>query len=860
MAAIDVRSPLRVCKFGGTSVGTADAVRQALQIVKANPAGLCVVVSAMSGITDLLLGVADAALRGDKGAGSRGALEYSQRYGPLISEIIPSGPVRILLEKILADSCEELHALCDSVCTLRELTPRTRDQIIARGERMLALIFHGALQTANLNVHYLDATELIAVHIRHGLLSPDFEQTSAACAAKIVPQLTRGETFIVPGFIGRSETNEVVTLGRGGSDYSAAILANCTDAVEVTLYKEVDGLMTADPRHVPQARVIPFLHFREAAELAYYGAKILHPRTMIPLADKRIPLNIKNTFKALKPDHVGTRISADLLLEAYPVKALTAAVGQALISIEGKGMMGVPGIAARTFSALAQQNISVSIISQASSESSICFVVPDPEKTIALKSLNDAFQYEISEGLVDRVRADDGIAVLAVVGLGMRGMRGVAGRVFSCLAEAGINIVAIAQGSSELNISVAITELGVKDALNSLHAEFRLDKLQALAERDDRTLDIALCGLGQIGRSLVGQLQKQQEFFKKNLHVTCRTIAVMDRSGLLVEPRGFAAVKMAEIVETKKSGQALVSSTLGGQGLSTLSLSLSKSLYSLPLGRSVFVDLTAEDTAPLILEALREGLHVVLANKKPLAVSIEIFDEMLGVARQKGLQIRYEATVGAGLPVFNTLEKLNESGDPVKKIVGCFSGTLGFLSTGLQNGEKFSKLVREARTKGFTEPDPREDLCGLDVARKALILARTIGHRINLSDIKLAPFVDVKPGVGSVEEFMSKLEEWDEPLRAKCEAAKSNSTCLRFVASIEGGRVEVGLKAFPLSSPLGGLQGTANQLVIQTERYSEANPLVVTGPGAGAEVTAAGVLNDIIAIAQGKDRRPILKF
>lgn len=841
---------IRVCKFGGTSVGTDDAVRQALRVVLGAPGGLCVVVSAMAGVTDQLLAIAGSALKGDKDAGKRGAVEFSGRYGPLISAVIPAGAIRERLQKDLEDFCDDLRAVCDSVCTLRELTARTSDQIVARGERMLAMIFNGALESEKVKTRYVDATELISVHLRHGLLSPDYQKTIAACDRLIKVALSQGETIVVPGFIGRGERGEVLTLGRGGSDYSAAILAHGLDAAEVTLYKEVDGLMTADPRHVPQARVIPALHFREAAELAYYGAKILHPRSMIPLADKRIPLVIKNTFKAHRPDHVGTRISAEVVTGAYPVKALTAAINQALVSVEGKGMMGVPGIAARTFGAMAKTGISVSMISQASSESSICFVVPDADKSKALTALNDEFQYEIAEGLIDRVRGEDAVAILAVVGLGMRGLRGIAGRVFSCLADAGINIAAIAQGSSELNISIAIMANGVKDALNALHHEFRLDKLQALSERNDHTLDIVICGLGQIGGKLSDQLCKQEDYFAKKLQVRCRTVAVVDRSGILVADHGLDSERLSALVAQKRAGQKINSTIAGSLDVASLTSRLSQSLFARPLGRTVFVDLTAAETAPVILEALREGLHVVLANKKPLAAPLAVFDEMLAVARQKGLQLRYEATVGAGLPILDTLEKLIESGDSIRSIVGCLSGTLGFLATALQKGEKFSDALQSARMKGYTEPDPWEDLCGLDVARKALILARTIGHRINLDDIVLTPFVPAS------SDDSGRLDAEMAEINAR---AAASHKCLRYVASIEEGRVEVGMREFAVDSALGALQGTANQLVIETERYDRANPLVVSGPGAGADVTAAGVLNDIIAIAQGKDRRPILK-
>ncbi|HSP33522.1 MAG TPA: aspartate kinase, partial [Thermoanaerobaculia bacterium] len=511
---------IEVYKFGGVAVGTADAVRAAEKHVRDCKSHLVVIVSAMNGITDLLLDCARAALAGDRET-CRGAAEtFESRHMQLVEELIDDQRVADELFAIVDGATAEMMSIADSIAVLRELTTRAQDAMVSRGERVLARIF-----AACVNATYVDASEVVFAERRAGTLWPNFAKCERAAKKTILPLLDR-TVVVVPGYLGSGPDGEVVTLGRGGSDFSAAILARSLNADAVTLWKEVDGLMTADPRIVPSARVLPELHYREAAELAFYGAKVLHPRTMIPLADKKIPLLVRNTFREMG----GTRISADAQPGEYPVKALTAVPGQALISIEGSGMIGVPGVAARTFGALAAAGHSVSMISQASSESSICFVVPEVEAAHAVAALEEAFALERKMKFIDRIRAEKGVALIAVVGLGMRGRPGIAARTFSALAAEHVNVHAIAQGSSELNITATIAEDDVPRALRALHAEYHLDKIRPLADTTSRESKVTFLGFGQIGRGLARQLAAQEKRLRADFGVDIKVIAVADRS------------------------------------------------------------------------------------------------------------------------------------------------------------------------------------------------------------------------------------------------------------------------------------------------------------------------------------------
>lgn len=809
----------RVYKFGGVAVGSADAIRRAVAHIRAAAPNLAVVVSAMNGVTDLLLGAGQAALRGNRAQREAAVEKFRSRHFAVIDELIASPDTRKYLHDSVDADAEQMAAMTESISILGELTQRTQDALVARGERTAASIVSWAIEEAGMFPALIDATQLIRTERRFGAIWPNL----GACqrAAKTMSRYLKDCVVVMPGYIAAGPDDSLVTLGRGGSDFSAAILARSIGAGEVTLFKEVDGLMTADPKSVPDARVIAELHYREAAELAFYGAKVLHPRTMIPLVDRNIPLVVRNTFR----DGPGTRIAGDVKSSEYPVRALTAIHGQALIAIEGKGMTGIPGVAGQAFTTLSEAGHSVSMISQASSESSICFVVPEAEAKHAVAALERVFQPGRKLHLIDRITARPGVALIAVVGLGMRGHAGIAARTFSAISGAGVNIIAIAQGSSELNITVAVDESGATAALRALHDEYQLHKVRPLADSAGREAALTLLGFGQIGRELARQIVAQQPQLRRD-GVDLRITGVADRSGVKIDEKGFSPAALQRFARQKAAG-----APIEGQQLDAL--------WPLPSYRPILVDLTSDETGELLLEAMRHGFNVVLANKKPLAGPQASFDRLIETAKERGLSLRYEATAGAGLPVLDTIAKLQQAGDKIQSIAGCFSGTLGYIMSELEKGVAFSAAVQRAKELGYTEPDPRDDLSGTDVARKALILARTLGHRAELADIDLEP-----------------LAGDDDAFRERVAKARREKRVLRYMARIRARSISVGLEAVPESSPAATLHGTDNQVAIYSKRYSK-NPLVVTGPGAGATVTAAGVLNDIVAIAiEERRRRP----
>jgi len=835
-----------VVKFGGTSVQDHRAIEAVATIVQSNPRGLLVVLSAMAKVTDLLLEATQNAVRGGDYYGAQET--FRRRHHDAATALLKDPKRLARIHQWVDQAADELGSICQSLATLREHTQRVLDMTVARGERTLAKLFCELMQERQLDAIYIDATELIVVERQYGSLFPDLDKTAAKVRSLVMPALAKGQLVIVPGYIGTGPDGALVTLGRGGSDLSATVLGHCLQAASVTLYKEVDGLLTADPRHVKEARIVPELHYREAAELAYYGAKILHPRTIMPLLRHQIPLTVRSTFNR---ELAGTRIAGDVPPGAFPVKALTAVLGQSLIAVEGSGMMGVPGIAARTFAALAQHGISVAVISQASSEANLCFVVPTSEAKAAVSALKEAFAFELERKLIDEIRARDGQAVVAIVGLGMQGTPGIAARAFTALARAGVNVEAIAQGSSELNISVVTEEAAIPEALTSLHREFRLEKLRALPPQAAGEVCLTVYGIGQIGRTLVRQLQSQQSYYLNKMQLSLKCLALIDSSGSFVREHGMTAAEINNILVAKDKGGSLHPASDRRQKKMTAAGMISDlqvKLWQLPVHKGIFIDTTAEDSAAVLLCALQAGWHVAVANKKPLAVPQQQFDELFATATEHGVQLRYEATVGAGLPILDTLAKLQEAGDQIEMILGCFSGTLGYLMTELENGSPFAEAVGRAHSLGFTEPDPREDLSGMDVARKALILARTLGIRMNIEDLAVEPLFPAELSSPDLKVFLQNLRGLDVAWAERIAAARRNHRCIRYVARITPARVTVGLEEVDSDAPLGRLRGTDNQVTITTKRYKQ-NPLIVSGPGAGAEVTAAGVLNDVLAIA-----------
>ena len=830
-------SSISVHKFGGASLADADAVAHAVAIAKEQDPRSVIVVSALAGVTDALLDGARRAAQGEERVLRDTAATLRERHREIVRKLLRKAPEeRALLEEIDA-AMAELDALAHGLSILRELTPRTSDYVASRGERLSARIVAAMLARAGRRAQFVDGTDVVRTNGQFGNASPDLAATDRAARAALLPVLRRRITPVVPGFIGATPTGEVATIGRGGTDLSATLIGRALHAESITLWKDVPGLLTADPRIVTDARVIPQLNGREAAELAYYGAKVLHPRALTPLANRSTPLFVRPFGD---PTAAGTEISGRRTLAKYPVKALSAISAQALVTVTGNGMLGVPGIAGRTFTALHRAGVSVSLITQASSEHSICFTVPAGSAETARVSLTEAFADEIERREIDDVEVESNLATLAVVGLGMHGTPGVAARVFSALADGGINIIAIAQGSSELNISAVVPEADLPAAMRRVHGEFQLSRLGGGAAVRPEHADVVLLGFGQIGRTLAGMLARARQDGPR-----ARVVGVIDRSGYVFDPDGISSRRLAALANEKARGKKL-SSADGGAAATTSDALAAIARHA--LSRPIFVDLTADDTSALLRNALGSGMDVVLANKRPLSGKLADARALEEAARAHDRRILHETTVGAGLPIIDTYYKLVEARDRVHRIDGCTSGTLGFLLSEIGRGRRFSESLRKAMEKGYTEPDPRDDLSGMDVARKALILGRLLGFEGELEDIALESLVPERARKMPLAQFLSHLEDFDDAWDARAREARGSGRVLRYVASVTRRRVEVGLQAVESTSPFAALNGTDNQVAFTTMRY-QTNPLIITGPGAGPAVTAAGVLNDILALA-----------
>ncbi|GJG87465.1 bifunctional aspartokinase I/homoserine dehydrogenase I [Gemmatimonadetes bacterium T265] len=841
-------------KFGGAALADAAAVRHAARIAADAPRPVVAVASAMRGVTDALLAVARAAAGGDRDAARAGAAALRAQHAEVVAGVAPDAAAGEALRDAVAAEFDDLDRIVDGLLALRELTPAVSDLVVARGERVAARCLTAALGGAGVEAVFVDATAVVRADARHGAAAPDLERTAACAAAALGPLLERGAVPVVPGFLAGAPDGATVTLGRGGSDLTATVLAAALRAPAVVLWKDVPGFLTADPRVVPEARLIPVLHAREAAELAYYGAKVLHPRALVPiagasgrgtrvfvrpLADPAAP----GTEIVVRPPRRAARRAGASARAAAPVKALSAVAEQALVTIAGAGMIGVPGMAARAFVALERAGVSVSLISQASSEQSICLVVPGAAADAAERALAAAFAPELARREVDAVGARRGVATVAIVGLGMAGTPGVAGRLFDALGEAGVNVVAIAQGASELNISVVVDAADAAASQRAVHAAFRLDKIgggSPGARHPATPADVVLLGFGSVGRAVARQLAAPP--------ARVRVVAVIDRSGYVFDPRGLSPERVAALARAKRGGAALADQPRGTRASADAALG---AIAGHALSRPVLVDLTAGDTGAVLEAAVRHGMDLVLANKRPLADDTAATDGLARAAAAGGRRVLHEATVGAGLPLLDTLHKLRESGDRVLRIEGCPSGTLGYLFGELGRGVAFSDALGRAMALGYTEPDPRDDLSGADVARKAIILARLLGWRGEPADVPVESLVPAELRDLPLDAFLARAlgeRALDAGWAARVAEAAARGLVLRYRVSVSRGRVRVGLAAVPAGDPLANLSGTDNQFSITTRRY-RTNPLVITGPGAGVDVTAGGVVNDVLKLA-----------
>jgi aspartokinase/homoserine dehydrogenase 1 len=811
-----------VHKFGGTSVADAECFRKVAQIVAARAdRNLAVVVSAMRGITDQLLGFVDQAARGV--AVTAGMEELRARYLGTANELLPAAavaPLREQFEKDLADIENVLKALA----LVRSASHRSRDLVSGFGEIWSARLLTAVLQTGGqvrVPVEFVNARDVLV--IEHGEMGPIvlWDESRLRCKQVIEPSF-RG-IAVITGYIAASREGLPATLGRNGSDFSASIFAALLDAVEVNIWTDVDGVMSGDPRRVPEAKVIDEMSYNEAMELAYFGAKVLHPQTMAPAIAQNIPIRIRNTFN---PDHRGTTIAAAASHRDAIVKGVSAVDRVAVINLEGAGMIGVPGTADRLFGALREAGVSVMLISQGSSEHSICFAVREDAADMARRVVERAFAVELEQGQVQRVEVTHECAILAVVGDGMAGLPGSAGRFFRTLGGAGINVRAIAQGASERNISAVIAGKDMTRALRAVHSSFYLSA---------KTVSIGILGPGSVGGVLVEQ-------------IAAASGRLSDKFNLDLRVRGIASSKKMCLGPSRIDLAAWRAQLAKGESLDIERFVEHIQTDYLP--HTVLIDCTAsQEVADCYAGWLERGIHVITPNKRAHSGPAAYYHELKRICRNNSTHFLYEATVGAGLPVINTLKDLVETGDDIDNISGIFSGTLAYLFNVFDGTQPFSGIVRDARARGYTEPDPRDDLSGMDVARKAVILAREAGLDLELSDLEVESLVPPALANASVDEFLERLADFDAPMAERVGRARAAGKVLRYVADVDvrGGTARVRLQSFDTDHPFANISLTDNIVQFVTRRYSS-NPLIVRGPGAGPDVTAAGIFADLLRL------------
>lgn len=870
---------MKVLKFGGSSVANAENIRKVAAIVEqAAKSGPCVVVlSAMQGTTDALIEAGRFAEKGDDGFLALVA-EIAERHREAVTQLfdhhVPDG-----LEEFVDTAAGELESICEGVYRIRELSPRTLDRILSFGELVSSRIFAEYLTSIGTGNEWLDSRELILTDSTHGFAAVNFAETNARIDQRFA--INQTGLFIAPGFVARDENGSTTTLGRGGSDYTAAILAAALDADVLEIWTDVSGMMTADPRFVRGVRQISHITYREAMELSHFGAKVIYPPTIQPVMARGIPVLVKNTFE---PGDHGTLIESDSAAEGEIIRGITSIDLIAVLNLEGSGMVGVPGFSRRLFDALSRSQINVILITQSSSEHSICVAVEEKYGRLAKTSVDREFEYEISAGKIDPLRVETGFSILALVGDRMKEHTGVSGRMFSALGQNGINIHAIAQGSSERNISAVISSTDVRKAVNTLHEEFFSD--------GSRQVNLFIAGVGNVGGRLLEQLRQQQEFLLNNLRLNVRVIALSNsRSvavsdegidltnwrGLMSEPgavatgspdcqmrnaeRGISDAEARTSVRAEHSGesndanhetheQTRNKSEIPNPKSEIGTSPLADLIIKKNLRNSVFVDITANpDIVDIYPSLLEKSVSVVACNKIACSSAYESYARLKDLAREYNTNFLFETNVGAGLPIIGTLNDLLRSGDRVRRIEAVLSGTLNFVFNNYDGSRKFAEVVKQAQNEGYTEPDPRLDLSGTDVARKILILAREAGSKLEMNDIENSPFLPASCLEGSVEDFYSEMDNKEEHFRALLEDALTEGKKLKYIAIFDNGRASVALQGILPDHNFANLSGKDNAVLFYTDRYSE-QPLVIKGAGAGADVTAAGVFADIIRAAR----------
>jgi aspartokinase/homoserine dehydrogenase 1 len=812
-----------VHKFGGTSLADAECYRRVATIIENGPdEPTAVVVSAMGGLTDQLFAVIDGAAAGDDVIGPLNVIRGRQAdTASALLDPVSADELMAAVDKDLADIKNVLEALS----LVRSASHRSRDLITGFGE-----IWSAQLLTSYLRhelgdrrpVDFVNAREILTID--HGEMGPIvlWEASQARCTERMAAE--PAGIHVITGYIASDAAGLPTTLGRNGSDFSASIFAALLGAREINIWTDVEGVMSGDPRQVPEATVIDELSYNEAMELAYFGAKVIHPQTMAPAIAGDIPIRIRSTFR---PEHPGTRIASTAARRDAVVKGVSAFDGVALINLEGAGMIGVPGTADRLFGALREAGISVMLISQGSSEHSICFAVREDWADLVRSVVEKAFAVELAQGQVQRVEVTPSSAIIAVVGDGMSGQPGSAGKFFRTLGNAGINVRAIAQGASERNISAVIGAKDMTRALRAVHSSFYLSA---------KTVSIGIIGPGSVGGVLVDQIAAASERLHTKFNLDLRVRAIGSSRRMCF---GQSRLDLSEWRAALEQGRPMDIEAFADH------------VQTDYLPHAVLIDCTASQAvADRYLDWLSRGIHVITANKRAHSGPIDVYQRLKSVSHASNTHFLYEATVGAGLPVINTLTDLVETGDDIERISGIFSGTLAYLFNVFDGSRPFSEIVREANDRGYTEPDPRDDLSGTDVARKAVILAREAGMNLALEDIEVESLVPAALGGAAVNEFLERLADFDAPMFERLEQARAEGSVLRYVADVDlcAGRAKVGLQRFGTDHAFANIALTDNIVQFVTRRYS-ANPLIIRGPGAGPDVTAAGIFADLLRLS-----------
>ncbi|MCL6261398.1 bifunctional aspartate kinase/homoserine dehydrogenase I [Aquiflexum sp. TKW24L] len=812
---------MKILKFGGSSVANQENIRKVFQIIKkqAKKDEIAVVFSALGGVTEVLLRSAIKAREGDKSYTDEIKVLEDRHYD-LVRQLIPIQQQSTVLTYVKV-RFNELEDLFHGIYLIKECSPKTLDYVGSFGERLSAFVLAEALKVEGLDTHYLDAREVIRTNNRFGNAKVDFPVTN-----DLIQDYFHSHPGmkIITGFVASTEKGETTTLGRSGSDYTAAIFASALTADLLEIWTDVSGVMTSDPRLVYSAFTIPQLTYNEAMELSHFGAKVIFPATMQPAMRKGIPIYIKNTFE---PEHPGTLINSDAPTGKL-IKGISSLAGISLLNIQGAGLIEVVGVSYRVFGALADAGVNVILISQASSEHSICVAIRTNEVYLAKEAIEKEFINEIRNTEMDPVIVVSEMAVVAAVGENMKHNPGASGRMFMALGRNNVNVYAIAQGSSELNISAVVSQSDLQKALNALHEAFFLS--------ENKVLHVFLIGVGLIGKALIKMISLQRKKLQKENDLDVQIHGIANSRFMAFHEDGF------DLANCPAPEDAKGARPMDLQKFIT-------QMEDMNFSNTVFVDCTAsQEVADTYEQVLEAKVAIVTPNKKANSGSLENYKALKKLAYKRGVKFLYETNVAAGLPVINTLQDLMLSGDKVLRIEAVLSGSMNYIFSELEKGAPFSEVVKIAKEKGYTEPDPRDDLSGMDVGRKILILGREAEQDLHFEDITIQSMVpeDCRE-TASIEEFFVKLQAHDGEFAQMLETAKSKGEKLRFMATLENGKAKVGLNSLDSTHPFYTLKGSDNMILFTTERYHDF-PMIIRGPGAGADVTAAGVFADVIRL------------